>query len=169
MIMHRSEFEKFAIAIRPSLLARAASVTGDADSAADIVQDCLIKLCTMRGSLDDYDSPEALAMTIVHRLALNYLRSVRTTVDINDSVVADVDLSAEEKVINSERADMVGRVLSMLPDAQQAILIMRHVDGLSNIEIARIIGSTEGAVRTSLCRARMRIAEIFTKHQLSKP
>ena len=44
---------------------------------------------------------------------------------------------------------------------------MRHIDGLTNAEIAAIVGSNEGAVRTALSRARMRVAEIFTKHQLS--
>ncbi len=52
--MHRSEFESFVKSVRPALLARANSVVSDADAAADIVQDCLLKLWSMRQSLDDY-------------------------------------------------------------------------------------------------------------------
>lgn len=55
------------------------------------------------------------------------------------------------------------KLMAMLPDAQQAIIRMRHVDGLNNSEIAAIIGSTDGAVRTALSRARMRIAEIYRR------
>ena len=67
--MHRSEFEKFVISIRPRLFSRANAMVDDADLAADIVQDCLLKLWTMRASLDEYNNPEALAVTIVHRLS----------------------------------------------------------------------------------------------------
>ncbi len=166
--MHRSEFEKFVVAIKPGLLARATSVTGDADAAADIVQDCMLKLWTMREQLDDYDRPEALAMTIVHRLSLNVIRGRKPMLDLNDEIVGGCQLSPEEMAIGGEEAAAVRNVLAMLPDAQQALITMRHIEGLSNSEIAGIVGSTEGAVRAALSRARHRIAEIFTEYQLSK-
>lgn len=165
--MHRSEFESFVKSVRPTLIARAASVVGDDDTAADIVQDCLLKLWSMRQSLDDYNSPEALAMTIVHRMALNSIRSRKVVLEIRDEIMSDSQPSPEQMAIDSESADEVHRLLAMLPDAQQSIITMRHVEGLSNAEIAQITGSTEGAVRTALSRARNKIAEIFLNHQLS--
>ena len=165
--MHRSEFESFVVSVRPLLIARASSVVGDTDTAADIVQDCLLKLWSMRMSLDDYDSPEALAVTIVHRLALNTLRSKKTVLEIRDDIMPDSQASPEQMAIDAESADQVHALLAMLPDAQQSLITMRHVEGLSNAEIAQIVGSTEGAVRTALSRARNHIAEIFLKYQLS--
>lgn len=165
--MHRSEFESFVKSVRPTLIARAVSVVGDDDTAADIVQDCLLKLWSMRQSLDDYNSPEALAMTIVHRMALNSIRSRKVVLEIRDEIMSDSQPSPEQMAIDSESADEVHRLLAMLPDAQQSIITMRHVEGLSNAEIAQITGSTEGAVRTALSRARNKIAEIFLNHQLS--
>lgn len=165
--MNQSEFAKFAEAVRPALLARAQSVTGDTESAADIVQDCMLKLWTMRAALDDYTSPEALAMTIVHNLSLNVLRSRKTSVELHDDVMSDAHPSAEQTMIASETSASINRVLASLPDGQQALIAMRHVEGMSIPEIARVTGSTEGAVRTALSRARVRIAEIFNRHQLS--
>lgn len=166
--MHRSEFESFVKSVRPVLLSRANSVVSDADAAADIVQDCLLKLWSMRQSLDDYNSPEALAMTIVHRLALNSLRSQKIVLEVRDDILSDCEPSPEQMAIDSETADEVHKLLALLPDAWQSLISMRHIEGLSNAEIAQITGSTEGAVRTALSRARNRIAEIFLKHQLSK-
>lgn len=165
--MHRLEFEKFVIAVRPRLLARAKSLVDNVDAADDIVQDCLLKLWTMRSSLDDYSSPEALALTIVHRLSLNFIRTRKVSYDLREDILSDSHPSPEETVISAETGERVNNVLAMLPDAQQALITMRHIDGLTNAEIAAIVGSTEGAVRTALSRARMRVAEIFTKHQLS--
>lgn len=165
--MHRIEFEKFVVSIRPALVARAAAIVGDDAAAEDIVQDCLFKLWSMRGALDEYNSPEALAVTITHRLSLNAVRGRHTTVGLLDETVAAATNSPEDEMIRSEIGLEVNRVLAMLPDAQQALITMRHVEGLSNAEIAQIIGSNEGAVRTALSRARNRVAEIFRNNQLS--
>ncbi|MDE5554745.1 MAG: RNA polymerase sigma factor [Muribaculaceae bacterium] len=165
--MHRSEFEKFVTTIRPTLLERASAMVNDTDTAADIVQDCLLKLWTMRASLDDYNRPDALAITIVHRLALNALRARKPSYELRDEIISDSQPSPEESMISTETCNEVNRVLSLLPDAQQALITMRHVDGLTNAEIAAIVGSNEGAVRTALSRALLRVDEIFTKHQLS--
>lgn len=165
--MHRIVFEKFVVSIRPTLIARALSVVGDSDTAEDVVQDCLFKLWSMRGTLDEYNSPEALAVTITHRLSLNAVRGRHSTVELLDEIVAGSEDSPEQQVIRNEKEREINRVMSMLPDAQQALITMRHVEGLSNIEIAQIIGSNEGAVRTALSRARNRVAEIFMKYQLS--
>jgi len=163
--MHRSEFEKFATAIRPRLASRAVAVTGDMAVAEDLVQNCLLKLWTIRESLDDYSSPEALAMTIVHRMALNWLRDRKQHVELCDDVLGGVELSPEEKAIEDEADKTAEDLLSKLPDAYQAIIRMRHIDGMSNSEIAKTIGSTDGAVRTALSRARMMIADLFSKYE----
>lgn len=163
--MHRSEFEKFATAIRPRLASRATAVTGDVAAAEDVVQNCLLKLWTIRETLDDYSSPEALALTMVHRMSLNALRDKKQHVELIDDVVCGFELSPEELTIEDESQRVAEDLLSRLPDAQQAIIRMRHVDGMSNSEIARTIGATDGAVRTALSRARNRIAEMFSQHE----
>lgn len=99
--MHRSEFEHFAASVRQRLASRATAVLGDEDAAQDVVQDCLLKLWDIRDSLDDYTSPEALALTIVHRMSLNVLRSRHTTVGICDDVIAGAEPSPEDMAISS--------------------------------------------------------------------
>lgn len=161
--MRRSEFEQFAASVRPRLTSRACGLLGSEEAAMDVVQDCLLKLWDIRDTLDDYSSPEALALTIAHRMSLNALRSRHGSVEICDDIVGGYEPSPEDEAIRAESELTAERLMAMLPEAQQAIIRMRHVDGLSNREIADIIGSTDGAVRTALSRARLRIAEIYRK------
>lgn len=165
--MRRHDFELFAAEIRPRLSARAASVTGDRSEGEDIAQDCLLKLWTLRDTLDDYTNPEALAMTIVYRMALNRLRYRRTDANIDDAALVDTGCSPEDEFIDSERAESVNAILASLPDASRTIIEMRHVDGMSCSEIAVLIGSTDGAVRTALSRARHRVARMFLEKDIN--
>ncbi|MBR2160776.1 MAG: RNA polymerase subunit sigma-70, partial [Clostridia bacterium] len=41
-------------------------------------------------------------------------------------------------------------MIKRLPDGQQIILRMKHIDGMETSEIAQMIGSTDGAVRVQL-------------------
>ena len=54
-------------------------------------------------------------------------------------------------------------LIATLPDLQQAILRMKHIDGFEVEEIARLTGSTVIAVRTNLSRARKKVREQFMK------
>lgn len=166
--MHISEFEIFSTAMRPRLLSRAMAVVKDRDIAEDVVQDSLLKLWSIRQRLDDYDSPEALALTIVHRLSLNHIRDRHINVEICDSNVAEQSSSPEEEVIAAESDMTAHRLLAMLPESQRTLIKMRHEDGLSNGEIAQVLGMTDGAVRTALSRARCRIAAIYMNLQNNK-
>uniref|UniRef100_UPI0032E43D72 RNA polymerase sigma factor n=1 Tax=Phocaeicola vulgatus TaxID=821 RepID=UPI0032E43D72 len=55
-------------------------------------------------------------------------------------------------------------VIGTLPDLQQSILRMKHLEGFEVEEIARLTGSTPVAVRTNLSRARKRVKEQFMIH-----
>ncbi len=157
--MTPTEFEILAGTLRPRLLRQARGIV-DADSAEDVVQDTMLRLWSMRTELDGYGSIEALAVVINRRLALSALR--RSNAAALDGIdVMTEDLTPEEALIQSQQARYVDQVLSRLPDAQQTLLRLRHIEGYDNAPIAELLGSTEGAVRTALSRARRQVAAIF--------
>ena len=55
------------------------------------------------------------------------------------------------------------KVVNSLPGLQQNILRLRHMDGMSMEEIAKLIGSNEVAVRKALSRARMAVMKEYVK------
>jgi RNA polymerase sigma-70 factor (ECF subfamily) len=68
--------------------------------------------------------------------------------------------------LDSESSARMTKLLSMLPEKQREILILRVVVGMSAEETAEAVGSTAGAVRVAQHRALARLkAEIIaTKH-----
>lgn len=157
------EFEIFAAQVSDALWRRATAITGDEELAADLRQDTLLRLWSMRHGLDEYQHPDALAMVIVTRLAFDHLRRVgrRSMVPIDSVADEFADNTAEHSV----GAD-VDAILSMLPERQQLILRMRHVDGLELDEMARVLNCSNGAVRTALSRARQAALKLFSSNNI---
>ncbi|MEU4739834.1 sigma-70 family RNA polymerase sigma factor [Actinosynnema sp. NPDC023658] len=63
----------------------------------------------------------------------------------------------ELRALQGELSDRVGQLLSVLPDRQREILVLRVVLGLSAEETADAVGSTPGAVRVAQHRALTRL------------
>ncbi len=161
--MEQERFEIEIVPLRPRLLQIARWLLAD-DSCEDVVQETMMKLWLMRHKLDEYRSVSALATVIVRHLCYNILSRERdTTVELNDETVLSLGVSPENEVIAREEEERLLRVIALLPDLQQAVLRMKHIDGLEVAEIARITGSSAESVRVNLSRARKRVKELFIK------
>ena len=160
--MEQKEFETLIRQIRPKLYAEALRLLTDGDEAEDVTQETILKLWTIRQQLEIYRSMEALAVVIVRRLALSRKR-VATTIPLSNWQQTDTDSidSPEDLLISREEETKVIKMISTLPDAQQTVLRMKHIDGLETSEIARITGSSEEAIRQNLSRARKKILKMF--------
>jgi RNA polymerase sigma-70 factor (ECF subfamily) len=75
-----------------------------------------------------------------------------------------VDLPLEEETLPAERGpsdiferkltqQRLARALSNLTEDQQQVVILRFVDGLSNMEVAQVLGKSEGAIKSLQYRA----------------
>lgn len=167
--MTRKEFETMVPALRERIVAmvRRMSAEADADLADDVAQDTLLKLWTMRDRLETYRSVEALTMVMARNRAIDMLRNpLGDTVTIDDATQHyDTALTAEERLIVMEERTEIDGIIASLPSAQQAILKMKHIDGLEVNEIAQLTGSSPGAIRVALSRTRHQIKELFMKRQ----
>lgn len=165
MNMEQNEFEIEAKRMRPALLRMAVRYMENSDEAEDLVQDALLKLWFLREKLDQYRSVDALAIVVIKHLCINRLRGVRIEkVDLNQGISIGGGENPEMKLIEEERMQEILEVLSGLPNLQQSILRMKHIEGFEVEEIARLIGSTSIAVRTNLSRARQKVREQFMIH-----
>jgi RNA polymerase sigma-70 factor (ECF subfamily) len=52
---------------------------------------------------------------------------------------------------------LVQAALATLPEKERAAIVLRDIEGLPTREVARILGSSEGTVRSQVCTARMKI------------
>lgn len=152
----RNTFEHEAGRLRPVLLRVATSIASATD-AEDIVQEALLKLWFLRDRLASYTSIDAIARVIVRNLSINTLRNRRMHL-VDVSALADI---ADDENDDSSISDELRAAIHSLPDTEQAVLRMKHLEGMETEEIAALIHSTPGAVRTALSRARCRIRKLY--------
>jgi RNA polymerase sigma factor (sigma-70 family) len=150
-------FEVIVARYRRSLVRYCARVVGEAD-AEEAAQDALMKAhaALLRG-----DTVRRLAPwlhVIAYNTALSYLRARSSrpqTVHVDCECAATVDASAEYREELGEVLDAV----RALPDRQRSAIVMRELEGRSYDEIAVRLGSSNGAVRQLLNRARSSVRE----------
>lgn len=168
--MTREEFTSMVRRERPRLVGIAYRFLGSEQEAEDAAQNTLLKLWTMRDEIAGIRTVESYATMIVRNLCIDVLRSKNvkdvTSIDdvqqvITESYEQSPDISLEQK----EDVDYIGKIMSQLPNAQQSIMRMRHIDGLEISEIAEIMDMSEGNVRVLLSRGRHRVKELFLKVQ----
>ena len=152
--MTQEEFKEEAQRLRPQLMLTARRYLGD-DDAEDTVQDVLLRLWQMVGELrQPFD---ALALRLTRNLCIDKVRRKKPTVMLTDSSETD---QAEN---DDERIERMMAVVSTLPDLQQTVLRLRHLEGMEMNEIADLIGSSEVAIRKALSRARQAVKQKYLK------
>ncbi|MGH3626627.1 MAG: sigma-70 family RNA polymerase sigma factor [Sciscionella sp.] len=75
--------------------------------------------------------------------------------DVPDAVDHSVD--PEARLLESELSERMERLLSVLPDKQREIVVLRVMVGMSAEETATVVGTTAGAVRVTQHRALARL------------
>lgn len=152
--MTQEEFKDEAQRLRPRLMLTARRYLGD-DDAEDTVQDALLRLWQMVGELrQPFD---ALALRLTRNLCIDQVRRKRPTLTLTDSG------ETGEADDNDERIERMMAVVSTLPDLQQTILRLRHLEGMEMNEIADLTGSSEVAIRKALSRARQAVRQKYMK------
>ena len=151
--MTQEEFKEEAQRLRPRLMLTARRYLGD-DDAEDTVQDALLRLWQMVGELRQ--PLDALALRLTRNLCIDQVRRRKPTVMLTES-------SEAGEADNDERIERMMAVVSTLPDLQQTVLRLRHLEGMEMDEIADLIGSSEVAIRKALSRARQAVKQKYLK------
>ena len=164
--MDRKEFETIVPALRDRivrLVGRMVPPGSGSDMAEDVAQDTLLRLWSRRDTLDSYRSVEALAMVMARNRTIDLLRSEQpgrcTSIDGIDSPDSGPD--PHQSLEAGEAETRMRDILDSLPSAQQALIRMRHAEGMEIDEIAALTDSSPGSIRTALSRARRHIKELF--------
>lgn len=146
--------------LRPRLIHFANGfVKGGAATAEDMVQEAVIKLWRSN-ELQEIRNPEALTVQILKNVCLDYIKLKKNNMEAlnpnfrvyteNDPSVA---LESKDEMCN------INVYLAQLPEDQMLAVRLRDIMGYEMDEIAHILGTTEGNVRTLLSRARQRLRE----------
>lgn len=157
--MEQEQFKKEVLPLRDRLLSYAQRLLGNRDDAEDVVQEVFFKLWFMRNDLDRYDHIPALSLTITKHLSLNQLKKNEREYDSLDENIEADSLSPYAGLEQKDESEQLLKALNRLPDMQQSVLRMKHIDGLETDEIAALTGSSPEAVRMNLSRARKKVRD----------
>lgn len=161
--METKEFESLASRIRTGMLTMARRMLRD-DEADDAVQEALMRLWLARKRLAQVENPDGFAMQACRHICLDMIRrNGRSPIDSTSTLPTPADSApaADEMMISRETDAAIDSLFARLSPAQSVIIRLRHIEGLSTADMAAITGTSEGAVRLSLSRARKNIATIF--------
>jgi RNA polymerase sigma-70 factor (sigma-E family) len=156
-------FEEFAGARLPALLRFAAVLTGERGLAEDVVQEVLLRTHQQWRKIGALDSPEAYVRRMITNEYLSWRRRWARVIPHAAPPVAPAavpDCAAAHAERDALRAE-----LDKLPRQQRAVLVLRYYAGLSDSQIAELLGCTTGTVRgyASRALAALRVETASTK------
>ena len=145
----------------------------DVEVAKEMAQETFLRVFTARARFDVERKFKPWVLCIARNLCLNELKHKKavtmetleeyasTAREESGEVLRSPSDGPDEMVMAAERREALERVLETLNEESREILTLRFFEKLSAKEIADIIGSTEGAVRTKLHRVLVSLREKY--------
>jgi RNA polymerase sigma-70 factor (ECF subfamily) len=143
-------FTALVAATTPKLHRLAVRMTGDADDAADLLQEAFLRAhrALGRSRWDGRARVDSWLYRVVVNAALNFRRSQSR--QARPQLDATLAPDQESRVAALQAA----RLLAELPADQRTAFVLKEIEGLTSAEIANLCDCSEGAVEQRLVRAR---------------
>lgn len=153
-------------------------MTNDYDGAVDLAQETFVRVYR---AADRYQRSYAFS-TYIYRIATNLAiselrkRKRRKLVSLTGFFQSSEGAEPREfnppderplqdsELVDTERRNAVQKAIGTLPEKYRAPLILRDVDGRSYDEIAKILETSEGTVKSRISRARGFLREKMTAY-----
>lgn len=148
--------------LAPRILALASRLLGDRAEAEDVTQEALLRLWRVA---PDWRQGEARVMTwlarVARNLAIDRLRRRRggPLEDVDEP--ADPALPIDERLIERDRAAALSAAMAQLPERQRTAVHLRLIEGLSNPEVAEVLGLSVEAVESLTARGKRKLAALL--------
>jgi RNA polymerase sigma-70 factor (sigma-E family) len=145
-------YEEFADSRLPALLRYAVMLTGDPNTAQDLVQETMLRAQLHWGRVVRSGTPDGYVRKILTNLFIDmrrgsWWRRVRLFADPDPGVPAVTDHAHE-----SAERDRIWHLLAGLSPRQRAALVLRYYEDLPDQEIADALGCAVGTVRSAISR-----------------
>jgi len=138
-----------------SVLRRARQILGSDADARDVLQEIFAGLVARPAQFDGKSAPSTFLYAVTTHACLARLRDARNRLRLLDEHVRPwsdaIDLRAPDA------AAIVRSALARLPDDEAQAFVYQHLDGMSQVEIARLLGCSARHVYDLLARATARL------------
>ena len=146
--------------LAPVVYAQAFRMLGDRAEAEDITQDSLLRLWH---AAPDWQAGQAKVTTWLYRVTSNLCidKMRKSNRQSSDAVpeMPDDGPDMERRLQDRARAQALWAALSDLPDRQKQAMVLRHLEGLSNPDVAQIMQISVEAVESLMSRGKRSLAD----------
>jgi RNA polymerase sigma factor (sigma-70 family) len=165
--MARTDFNKLVHTIGRKLYVHAYRILRNKEGSEDAVQEVFVKLWKMNTRLEEYESVEALAMTMIKNYCIDQIRKQKYIEPGDNSAFSlcrDSEPSPQEKLENNETSALMHRIINDLPEMYREIIQLRDIEELTYEQIADKTGQNINTLRVNLSRARKSVRDEFKKY-----
>jgi RNA polymerase sigma-70 factor (ECF subfamily) len=156
-----SAFEDLVAVMERPLLYYATSLTGNQDSGLDVLQDVWVKVFRGIRNLKDPGSLRSWLYTVTHGIAVDRIRR-NTSRERAEQVELEHFQEAEEPSFAEEDAAAIHQALSEIDLKHREVLVLHFLEDLSIVEIANVVGCSEGTVKSRIHYAKRAMKEILS-------
>ena len=150
----------------PRVLAQATRMLADQTEAEDVAQDAMMRLWKIA---PDWRQDEAQVSTWLFRVVANLctdrLRKRRGVSLDQIAEPVDPQLSAPAQMQENARMRALSAALAELPERQAQAVALRHLEGLSNPQIAQIMDISIRSVESLTARGKRALVDSLGKHK----
>ena len=141
--------------LTPQILGYASRLLNDRSEAEDVAQEAMLRLWKIA---PDWQQGEARISTWLYRVVSNLctdrLRKKRGVALDSIAEPQDSKPSVASAMIEAERADALQAALGTLPDRQRQAVVLRHLQGATNPQIAQVLKISVEAVESLTARGK---------------
>lgn len=140
----------------PRAFRHAARVLGNRTDAEDVAQDAMLRLwrAAAQWRTDGAAKPSTWLHKVVANLCVDRLRKSGRSVELGDDDYADDAPGAEAQLQDVGRMEALDAALATLPERQRQAVVLRHIEGLTNPEIADALDIGVEAVESLTARGK---------------
>jgi RNA polymerase sigma-70 factor (ECF subfamily) len=148
----------------------------DPQEAEDVLQETFLNAYKALHEFQGRSSLSTWLYRIASNASLMRLRKKRPdtvsvdeplTLDTGDSIprqLVDWSNLPEDELLSGEARHMMDVAVSELPEPLRIVFVLRDLQGLSTTETGEVLGLSEGAVKTRLHRARLKLREVLSSY-----
>ncbi len=148
----------------PLVFAHAFRMLNDRAEAEDVAQDAMLRLWRQAPGWDAEGgaSVRTWLYRVTANLCIDRLRKTRPEGLPEEFELADVTPGVEAQMQNAARRLALEEALMQLPDRQRQAMVLRHIDGLGNTEIAQIMDIGPRAVESLTARGKQALTALLS-------
>ena len=139
-------------------------VTGSHQDAEDVLQTIFLQLMRQELPPDLRRNPRTYLYRAAVNTSLNIIRSRRREVLVESEELFEGTTQADSENSEFEVQRLYDAIAELKPESAQ-ILLLRYMHNKTDVEIAKMLGRSRGAIALNLFRSRARLKKLLSRIQ----